>query len=424
MPPRRRVLFVHHRSEAGGAPKSLALIMRELRGEIEAFVLCPEGEAAEQFREAGAEVLTAPVASLTHIWASVYRGPRWVLLAGELLRLRAHLTAFREALIQIQPQIVHLNDAPLVPAAHAAARAGVPVIWHLRSALPPGDSRRSRYLRSQVARLAFRAVAINDDVARSYATDRLPAVVYDPVSLPEAGYSQPDLAAKSFLGLNPAVPAIGMVSNLYAAKGWEDLVEASGMLTARGIRHQVMLVGSPVRDAKWHKSMRGKALGRVAGVDDPQSKLAEMVDQLGLEDSVRHVPFQESVDRVYRALDLVCFPSRGPEIGRPVIEGQAYGLPVVTSGSTGGGGLIEDGKTGFLVPQQDPRALAATLERLIADPALRNRIGRNARVHAESRYSTRYSAAQINDLYSEALRPASRGRSRHPVVPLGRNGPE
>jgi hypothetical protein len=69
--PRTPVLFVHHRSELGGAPASLSYLIRELdQAHFEPHIYCPPGPAAELFQEAGAHVHTGPVAGFTHIWAS------------------------------------------------------------------------------------------------------------------------------------------------------------------------------------------------------------------------------------------------------------------------------------------------------------------------------------------------------------------
>ena len=88
---RTRILYVHHRSELGGAPTSLSYILHNLDKErFEAHVFCPPGAAADLFRKSGAIVHTGVVASFTHIWASVYRGRRWLLFVRELLRLPAH----------------------------------------------------------------------------------------------------------------------------------------------------------------------------------------------------------------------------------------------------------------------------------------------------------------------------------------------
>src|SRR5256885_4222823 len=96
---RPRVLYAHHRSELGGAPTSLSYLIRELdRRSFEPHIYCPPGDAAELFRQAGATVHTGPVAGFTHIWASTYRGRRWLLLLRELGLLAPHVLRFGRTL--------------------------------------------------------------------------------------------------------------------------------------------------------------------------------------------------------------------------------------------------------------------------------------------------------------------------------------
>src|SRR4029450_12864632 len=85
---RTPVLFVHHRSELGGAPASLSYLIRELDDErFEAHIYCPPGPAAELFRESGAHVHTGAVSGFTHIWAPPYRGRRRLVFARALGRV-------------------------------------------------------------------------------------------------------------------------------------------------------------------------------------------------------------------------------------------------------------------------------------------------------------------------------------------------
>src|SRR2546423_3868844 len=164
--PRTPVLFVHHRSELGGAPASLSYLIRELdHDQFEAHIYCPPGPAAELFRQAGAKGHTGPVAGFTHIWASTYRGRRWLLFLRELGLLPRHLAQFRKTLREERFDVVHFNDSPLIPAAWLARREGLPVVWHLRSALPDGGhDRRSAFVRAAIRRLATTSIAINHDV--------------------------------------------------------------------------------------------------------------------------------------------------------------------------------------------------------------------------------------------------------------------
>ena len=81
----------------------------------------------------------------------------------------------------------------------------------------------------------------------------------------------------------------------------------------------------------------------------------------------------------YRRAAVVVVPSRSEGFGVVCAEAMAHGKAVV-AGATGGLlGLVRDGETGLLVEPGDPKALRAAIDRLLADPALRKRLGENAR---------------------------------------------
>jgi glycosyltransferase involved in cell wall biosynthesis len=398
-----RVLYVHHRPEGGGAPKSLALMIEHLNGRVDPMVLCPAGAAAEQFAHAGARVATAPAAVFTHLWSSSYHGARWALLSREGLVLGAHLSALRRLIRSFRPHLVHLNDAPLLPAALMTARTGVPVVWHLRSCLPGITDRRSRYIRRQIERVARIAIAIDHDVADSYALDPPAVVVNNPVEIPAAVSPDGDPRAKQRLGIDPTLPAVGLLGYVYAVKGWPDLLHAVATLERRGRAVQIAIVGGPIRPASWFATARGHAIARLAALEDAETALADTARRLGISDRVHLLGFRTAVDDVYRALDVVCFPSRGAGLGRPVLEGQAYAKAIVAAGSSQGGGIVENGRTGLLVPSGDVGALADALDRVLADHDLRVRLGSAARAHAEDSYSPGAVATRIAELYDEAL---------------------
>jgi glycosyltransferase involved in cell wall biosynthesis len=106
----------------------------------------------------------------------------------------------------------------------------------------------------------------------------------------------------------------------------------------------------------------------------------------GHSDDIRHY---------YAASDVVVLPSRSEAFGMSVLEGMACGLPVVTSPNAGVASLIDDGRDGFVF--RSVEELSKLLERL-SDPALRTRIGLEARKKAE-RYSWDRTAEQYEELY-------------------------
>lgn len=80
-------------------------------------------------------------------------------------------------------------------------------------------------------------------------------------------------------------------------------------------------------------------------------------------------------------------PSRHEPLGNVVLEAWARGLPMVAASSQGPAGLIEDGRTGLLVPIDDAEALAAAIDRVLEDPALARDLARAGRAQHDAHFS-------------------------------------
>lgn len=404
-----RILFVHHRSELGGAPSSLSYLIRALdRERYEPHVYSPEGPAADLFRSAGAIVHTGPISTFTHIWASVYRGRRWLLFSRELGLLPRHLAAFSRTLRSQPFDLVHLNDSPLIPAAFVAHRQGVPIAWHLRSALPEGGTDlRSRIVRALILRLARDSFAINEDVAASFNVNA--TVVPNAVDLARFGPGpRPEL--KRELGIDPTRPVISFFGFIYPSKGFREFIHATREVRDAGFDVQALIVGGAVRGEPFFRTTLGRLLQAVGLVRNYELEAKQLVKELELEDCVRFIPFTPNTADIYRATDIVVAPSTGPELGRPVIEAAASGVPVVASGSTTGGGVLVPGKTGELLGTSDASRLATAVIGLLGDTPRREAMGRAARAYAEEHFDAARNMRTVEAVYARLLPTPGRTR--------------
>jgi glycosyltransferase involved in cell wall biosynthesis len=365
--PRIPVLFVHHRSELGGAPASLSYLIRELDDErFEAHIYCPPGPAAELFRESGAHVHTGAVSGFTHIWASTYRGRRWLLFARELALLPQHVFQFRRELRRGRFELVHFNDSPLIPAAWLARHESLPVVWHLRSALPDGGrDRRSRFVRAAIRRLATTSIAINHDVANVFGVGS--TVVANSVDLGRFRPGADEQAAKAALGLPPERPVVSYFGFIYPSKGFREFIEAAARLRERGVEARYLIVGGAVRGEEFFKTVVGRSLQLADLTRDYESEAKRLVDDLGLTEVVRFVPFTQDTANLYQASDVVVAPSQGPELGRPVIEAAASGVPVVAPRSGGAPDVVRSLETGLLYDPTESRGLARAVAAVAGD---------------------------------------------------------
>jgi glycosyltransferase involved in cell wall biosynthesis len=120
------------------------------------------------------------------------------------------------------------------------------------------------------------------------------------------------------------------------------------------------------------------------------------------------VDLGEVAHDVVRALwgkaTLCLFPSTWPEpFGIAVVEAMAAGCPVVASRIGGIPEIVEDGRTGVLIPPGDVAALAEAIAGLLADPARRTALGAAAR-SAAARFAPDVVAAQVEAVYLDAIR--------------------
>src|SRR5438067_652011 len=400
--PRTPVLFVHHRSELGGAPASLSYLIRELdETQFEAHIYCPPGPAAELFRQAGAKVHTGPVAGFTHIWASTYRGRRWLLFLRELGLLPSHVLRFRRTLRRHRFELVHFNDSPLIPAAWLARRESLPVVWHLRSALPDGGGdRRSELVRSAIRELATESIAINHDVAGVFGVGS--TVVPNSVDLTRFQPGDPK-QAKAALGLPSDRPVVSYFGFIYPSKGFREFIEGAARLRDQGLDASYLIVGGAVRGQEFFQTVVGRSLQLADLTRDYESEANRLVDELGLSDDVRFIPFTQDTAGLYQASDVVVAPSQGPELGRPVIEAAASGVPVVASGSRTGGGVVVPGETGVLVADYGVDSIAEAVADLLQDADRRRSLGRTARAHAEENFDPARNARRIESIYQRIL---------------------
>jgi glycosyltransferase involved in cell wall biosynthesis len=399
----RPILYVHHRPELGGAPQSLRYLIENLdQDRYEPHVYCPAGPAAESFAAAGARVHHGEVAAFTHIWASTYGGRRWLLLGREIAKAPDHVIRFMALLRRQSFQLVHLNDSPLIGAAYMARHVRVPVVWHLRSALSSVGKVRPNLIRHAIQTCANATIAINADVARSF--DVPSTVIPNAVDLKRFRPGDAHDVRRE-LGLPSNAVVVSYFGFIYPSKGFRDFIEATRIVRKLGTEAVYLIVGGPVRDTAFFSTPLGRTLSLAGLVSDHQREAEELVASLDLADCVRFVPFTQDTVRIFQASDVVVAPSRGPELGRPVLEAFACGRSVIASGSITGGGIITPDETGILVPRRSPDALAVALERLIRAPDERERIGANARAYAEQHFSAKDTARRVMKLYERVSSP-------------------
>lgn len=154
--------------------------------------------------------------------------------------------------------------------------------------------------------------------------------------------------------------------------------------------------------------------------DPPSAEIQKHLQNIGLADQVHLAgPKQsEELAELYRNALFFVLPSNEEGLAIVILEAMASGLPVVSTDCGGPATAIADGKTGFLTPVGDAEALAAAMERLLVDPALRERMGREGRRVAEERFSLSAAGQVFLDTYDQVLNAGKVSQSEARTNPL------
>ena len=112
----------------------------------------------------------------------------------------------------------------------------------------------------------------------------------------------------------------------------------------------------------------------------------------------------EEIARFHAAADLFAWPAVNEAYGMAILEAGAAGLPVVAGRVGGVPEIVADGESGILVPAGDAEAFAAGLERLLRDPALRERMGRAAAQLAAERHGFAAAVTRLDGILRQVAR--------------------
>jgi len=179
----------------------------------------------------------------------------------------------------------------------------------------------------------------------------------------------------------PGVPedalVIGTVTRLAPTKGLDDLLAAFARLCRE--RSNLRLV--------------------IVGTGEQEADLRALADQLDITSHVIFAGFRTDVPELLRRFDLYVTSSVWEAMPMSVVEAMAGALPIVATAVGGICELIQDGETGLLVPPRDPAALAAALERLLADPDLARGLGQRARAQVRATHTVEAMVAATRAVY-------------------------
>lgn len=361
----------------GGAERALLMLARSLdREQWRPAVLVEDRPTADAFEQLAADE-----------GLPTLRVPPAPLGLGGARRVPELVRTLREG----RPAVFHAHMSWPLAAKYplaAAAVARVPAVVGTVQLVPTFDPDRSTLLQMRALSAAVdRWIAVSHDVAQQL-VERFhwpPAkvqVIHNAVELDRFNPAANGFAAP---WAPDGRPVVLTCARLDVQKGHQVLLEAAARLP----------------DARF----------AIAGDGPERAALEAQAAALGIGDRVVFLGDRDDVPALLRACDAFALPSLYEGSSLAVLEAMAAGRAVVSSAIGGTDELIVNGESGVLVPPGDAPSLADALRRVLADHALRTRLGTRARVRAASAFSAAAATRAVTQVYEEAL-VGARQRSR------------
>jgi glycosyltransferase involved in cell wall biosynthesis len=176
---------------------------------------------------------------------------------------------------------------------------------------------------------------------------------------------------------------VGTVANVRQSKGYEFLIRAARKIADAG------------RDAHF------VAVGDIDAVLG--KPLFDLIEQLGLQERFHFLGFRSDVPEILSELDIFVLPSVSEGFPLVALEAMASARPMVVTSSGGPQEIVENGRTGFLVPPGDPEALAAKVCELLGHPERAATFARMARARVENSFTVQEMINHYEELYERVI---------------------
>lgn len=363
-----RILQISSAASFGGGERYVADLTNTLqqRGHDLYVAVRPRSPLIDQLQISGRKIQTLPLRNALDVQS-----------AHELTRfVRRH-----------EIEVIHAHMArDYSLAAYAARRNRNTRFIVTRHVLFPLN----RLHRQTLAR-AHRVIAVSNAVARELRNARIAnddriAVVHNGIDLERFARVLTHFDRAEFLRslrLPPDSLIVGSIGELRTLKRHDDFIRAAATIASRLPKTHFLLAGVDTSSA-----------------GEERTRLERLVTELRLSDRFDFLGWVDTAEHLLAAMDVFVSASETESFGLAIAEAMTAGAAVVATATEGAQEVIEDKKTGLLVPIGDVERIAETVAQLLSDEDQRNALGQRARAAVAERFSLQRMVDEIEAIYA------------------------
>ena len=375
----KRILYYETGSGYGGSSKALRTILSSInRDEIKPYVVLknsgPHLKMSEDIK---------PLTLINYYRPKKMKNPFYLLYfiamnIYEAIRLCIYIK-------KNEIDIVHINVNLMsgLPAAIASRIMRVSCICHLR------QTRRLIKREKIFAPWISKFIALNKkafDIYRQDIPEEKLVLIYDGINLDEFSHVRHNSFRRE-MNLNSS-PIIGMVGRIVRGKGQKEFILAAKKVLKTKPNTKFVIIGNSSGES-----------------DSYYKEVQELLKKEDMKKKIVFTGWRDDVINVISDLDILVLPSTTFPEGLPnvIIEAMALSRPVIATDIPGPSDIVENGKTGFLVPPGDIQVMAGRILQLLDDQALGVSMGKAGRRRVEELFDIKDKVKEIKRVYEKVM---------------------
>lgn len=372
-PVKKRILILENAIDVTGGRKSILNSSLSLKPDFEFIFLVPtKSRGIQDINDLGFTVLEFPFRELSKSFVA------WAMYLPFLFINTIRLARLVK---KLKIDLLIANDFyNILPPVYRLFGGRTPCICFVRFLPDRFPAVLVNFWEILQRKFSFRVIAVSEAVKRKLHTHPNIEVVYE--GLPEA-FDRIDFPQK-----HTASHTLLYLSNYMEGKGQDFALKSFAPLAPRYPEWKLRFVGGNMGLEK-NKSY--------------QESLLRLAAEMNIEHQVEWARFSNNVVEEYSGATIVLNFSNSESFSLTCLEAMAVGRAVISTDSGGPGEIIENEKSGLLIPVKDIHAMQKAMERLIMNVDIREKMGETAFYHVRQKFDRQQSAAKLRAIYFRAM---------------------
>ena len=332
---KKRILIIHHRSQYGGAPRSLIENLNILKKykNLEIDIICPYGDVYNKIKKIGYRPIgTQGVPIFDNSNFGYYKNFRWLILLREVYFLFCFILTINY--IKKTYDIIHLNEILCFPVLSILKKKfNCKIFIHQRTKLKKINSIRIKWMNNILNKYVHKIISIDKECQKTLSLSLKKKSCVITNSINQIKFKRSKIKYKKTI--------FGFVGQLNESKGIKKLILSFKHFNKNDKVELRIFSPFPKFNVK-------NFILDIFNIRKDFYRFYKF-EELNKHKNIKFMGYESNLIKLYKNIDVLIFPNEDYAVGRPVFEAGFFGIPSIIAHKNSNSEYLIDGKTGYTI---------------------------------------------------------------------------